>query len=91
MTCFVEQAPAVQVETWQLEGGEVNTDYAIGEGLTRVVIGISGNDKPGLELIIGGSAINQYLNEVLTLADVRQLRDNLNTILADPRLQQQAG
>lgn len=55
--------------------------------VTKVAIGVSGANKPGFELIIGGSQINQYLNDVLTLADVAQLRDNLNALLADPRLQ----
>lgn len=87
MVCFTASAPTITTETWQLEYGETNTDFTVGQGLTRVTIGISGSDKPGLELIIGGNAINQYLNEVLTLADVRQLRDNLNILLADPRLQ----
>ena len=77
----------VTAQTFYLEDGEPYTDLAVGEGLTRVVIGVSGANKPGLELIIGGHAINQYLNESITLADVAQLRDNLNALLADPRLQ----
>ena len=73
----------ITTETYQLECGEF-TDLVIGEGLTKVVIGAYG-DKSGVELIIGGSVINQYLADVLTLADVAQLRDNLNALLADPR------
>ena len=39
------------------------------------------------ELIIGGTCINEYLREVITLADVRTLRDNLTVLLDDPRVQ----
>ena len=35
----------------------------------------------------GRPAPAPHLNDVLTLADVAQLRDNLNALLADPRLQ----
>ena len=62
------------------------TDFTIGEGLTKVLIGTY-NDKPGIELVIGGACINTYLHEVITLADVGQLRDNLTALLNDARLQ----
>jgi hypothetical protein len=61
------------------------TDFVVGDGLTKALIGIH-TDKPGVELIIGGSAINEQLDEVLTLADVRQLRDNLTVLMSDERL-----
>ena len=81
-----EPAAVVQTETYQLEDGTPYTDLAAGAGLTRVVIGSYGDGKAGLELIIGGSQINQYIDEVLTVDDVRELRDNLSALLADPRL-----
>lgn len=76
----------ITVEVWG-EEGRTYTDYAAGDGLSKVVIGTYSKDKPGVELIIGGSAINERLDEVITLADARQLRDNLSALLADPRLQ----
>ena len=36
--------------------------------------------------MIGGWPINEHLDEVLTLDDVRQLRDNLTALLNDARL-----
>lgn len=82
----LEAQPAITAETWQSEAGEPYTDFTIGDGLTRVLIGTY-NDKPGIELVIGGACINTYLHEVITLADVRQLRDNLTALLEDTQLQ----
>ena len=82
----LEAQPAITAETWQSEAGEPYTDFTIGEGLTKVLIGTY-NDKPGIELVIGGACINTYLHEVITLADVGQLRDNLTALLNDARLQ----
>lgn len=87
--------PVVATPVWRDGDGDLDReagvsiayyDYSVGEGLTNVLIGISAEGKPGLELIIGGSQINAFLNDVLTLADVRQLRDNLSALLADPRV-----
>ncbi len=50
------------------------------------MIGSYGSDKSGIELIIGGIALNQGLEEIITLDDVRQLRDNLTALLNDARL-----
>lgn len=75
-------APTVEVKTWQGEAGTTYTDLIAGAGLTRVLVGSYGGDKPGVELVIGGACVNERLNQVLTLADVRQLRDNLNVLLA---------
>lgn len=80
------ELPHVEALTWESEGKRY-TDYYTGIGLVRTVIGICGSDKAGLELIVGGRPINEHLDEVLTLADVRQLRDNLTALLEDTRLQ----
>lgn len=79
--------PAITVTTWQSEDGVSFTDFHTGAGLTRASIGTYGDDKPGLELVVGGNGINEMIDEVLTLADVRQLRDNLTALLEDTRLQ----
>ena len=80
------ESPAVTVTTWQGEVGTPYTDFHAGAGLTGVMIGNYGSDKDGIELVIGGYPINEHLDEVLTLADVRQLRDNLDALLSDARL-----
>ncbi len=80
-----QPAPAVHVEQWQSEGTEY-VDFTAGDELTKVLIGTYGCDKPGIELVIGGTGINERVDKVITLADVRQLRDNLTAILGDPRL-----
>jgi hypothetical protein len=80
------EMPEVNEITWQSEDGVSYTDFHAGAGLTRVMIGTYGSDKAGLELIVGGRPINEHLDEVLTLADVRQLRDNLDALLSDARL-----
>ena len=82
----VESTPAVIVTTWQGEVGTPYTDFHAGAGLTGVMIGNYGSDKDGIELVIGGYPINEHLDEVLTLADERQLRDNLDALLSDARL-----
>ena len=81
-----EVSPAVTVTTWQGEIGTPYTDFSVGTGLTGVMIGNYGSDKDGVELVVGGRPINEHLDEVLTLADIRQLRDNLTALLNDPRL-----
>lgn len=81
------QAPTVAAEIWQDETGTTYTDYMAGEGLTRVLVGSYGGDKAGVELSIGGHSLNEGLAQVITLADVRQLRDNLGAILCDARVQ----
>ena len=80
------EPPAVTVTTWQGEVGTPYTDFHAGAGLTGVMIGSYGSDKSGIELIIGGIALNQGLEEIITLDDVRQLRDNLTALLNDARL-----
>ena len=79
----------VEVEEWQddEEGGPMYTDFKLGDGLTRVMIGTHGGDKAGIELVIGGETINDKVDEVITLDDVRQIRDNLTMLLNDPRVQ----
>lgn len=62
------------------------TDFTLGDGLTKVLIGDYSGDKPGIELVIGGTCINDRIEQVITLADVRQLRDNLTALLSDPRV-----
>jgi len=37
--------------------------------------------------VVGGCGINEMIDEVLTLADIRQLRDNLDALLSDARVQ----
>ena len=76
--------------SWEAGVEVVGFDYTIGEGLTKVLIGVGGGVREGIELIIGGSALNQRLSEVITLADVRRLRDNLSALLTNPRVQQAA-
>ena len=78
-------APAVIVETWN-SGEYTYTDFHAGSKLTGVMIGTYDESKPGIELVVGGKAINECSDEVLTLADIRQLRDNLTALLNDPRL-----
>ncbi len=87
--------PVVAAPVWRDGNGDLSWeagvsiayyDYAVGEGLTKVLIGISTEGKPGLELIIGGSQINTFLDQALTLDDIRELRDNLSALLDDPRL-----
>lgn len=58
----------------------------IGDRLTEALIGTYGGDKPGVELVIGGSPINERVEQVIALADVRRLRDNLTALLRDARL-----
>lgn len=67
-------------------GAPVLYDFTIGTDLTKVMLGTFGGEKRGVDLIIGGTCINDYLHQVITLADVRTLRDNLDTLLADPRV-----
>ena len=83
------QAPAtpIALEEWHGEDGETYTDFTIGSGLTRVLLGNYDGKKPGIELLIGETCLNERLVEVITLADVQTLRDNLNALLADPRVQ----
>jgi hypothetical protein len=88
---WVEQdAPAVCVEQWQSddedESSSTYTDFTVGDGPIKVMIGTYDGEKAGVELVIGGSNINDKTEEVLTLADVRQLRDNLTALLSDERL-----
>lgn len=45
-----------------------------------------GSTQQGLQLIIDGTSINDELDEVWTLADVRRLRDDLDRLLRDQRL-----
>ena len=78
--------PTITVETWSSEA-HTYTDYHAGSGLTGIMVGTYDNDKPGVELIIGGRLINEGIDQVITLADVRQLRDNLTALLNDARLQ----
>lgn len=77
---------AVELEQWQSEE-HAYIDFTIGDGLTKVLIGTyDGSSKDGVELKIGGKSMNIYNDQIITLADVRQLRDNLTALLSDPRL-----
>lgn len=82
-------ADEMEVKTYTSDGDAsvIYTDFTIGADLTKVTIGTLGREKFGVELIIGGTCLNECLNEVITLADVRVLRDNLDTLLNDPRVQ----
>ncbi len=79
------ELPEVEVLAWESEDHHY-TDYYVGIGPVRTVIGTYDGDKAGIELIIGGVALNTGLEEIITLADVRQLRDNLTALLSDARL-----
>ena len=78
--------PTVTTNTWQGETGTSYTDFSVGSELTGVMVGTLADGKDGIDLVIGGRDINPHLDEVLTLDDVRQLRDNLTALLNDPRL-----
>jgi hypothetical protein len=82
----VAAGTSIRAEEWADEDGHAYIDFKIGDGLTKVLIGSYSGDKAGVELIIGGESINSGKDEVLTLSDVRQLRDNLTALLNDPRL-----
>lgn len=73
----------VTVTTWR----QYSSFYA-GCDLTEVMVGPhSGNgDKAGVELVIGGTCINMCESEVITMADVQAIRDNLTALLNDARL-----
>ena len=79
--------PAVEVKAWQSDDGVSYSDLVAGEGLTQVTIGNRAPREPGIELLIGSRAINERTQDVLTIDDVRELRDNLTALLADPRMQ----
>lgn len=79
-------SPAITVETWQSDEKVTYTDFDAGAGLSSVTLGCYSGEKPGVELIIGGNCINERLSEVITLADVQTLRDNLTALLQDPRV-----
>jgi hypothetical protein len=81
-----DDLPVIRFEQWQGEDGPIYNDFVAGDGLTKVLIGTYGDDKAGVELIIGGTGINDKVEDVITLADVCQLRDNLTAILSDARL-----
>lgn len=78
--------PVVEIETWQSDDGVIYADLVAGEGLTKAVLGVRAPHESGLELIIGGSPINTYINQVLTLDDVRALAALGRTDIVD-RLQ----
>lgn len=78
--------PTVTVTPWQGEAGAAYTDFTVGNGLTKVLLGTHSSDKSGVELVVGGACINERSDEVLTLDDVRQLRDNLTALLHDTRV-----
>lgn len=79
----MESMPAVTVTTWR----QYFTFHA-GSEMTEVMVGPHGGDgdKPGVELIIGGTCINDLPDHIITLADLRTLRDNLTALLNDARL-----
>jgi hypothetical protein len=87
-------APAIRIERLINDdtcdaarfGTEMGVDYSCGAGLTKALIGTGMESKLGIELIIGGSSVNSDIDQVLTLADVRELRDNLTALLGDARL-----
>ena len=78
--------PTVTVTPWQGEAGAAYTDFTVGNGLTKVLLGTHSGDKSGVELVVGGACINERSDEVLPLDDVRQLRDNLTALLNDTRV-----
>jgi hypothetical protein len=80
-------ATPITSDTWQNDDGTTYTDYTVGTGLTKVLVGTYAGEKDGVELTIGGCPINERLEQVLTLADVRQIRDNLSALLGDVRVQ----
>jgi hypothetical protein len=62
-------------------------DFTIGEP-ARVLIGahLSGPGASHIEVIIDGTPINERVDDVWVLADLRQLRDDLTALLNDERL-----
>jgi len=68
------------------DGGSTWATFTTGEGLTKVYVSADDHEWPGVHLIIGGSSINDGIDEIIALADLRQLRDNLTALLADERL-----
>lgn len=88
---LADEAPAVRVKHIQSED-DCWTNFEAGDGLTKVLVSPrEWQNAIGVFLIIGGHSINDYLDEVITLADLRQLRDNLTALLADERLAAAAG
>lgn len=80
-----EYLPAVSATAVQGHATVYASFYA-GCDLTEVMIGPHGSDKPGVELVIGGMCINMERSEVITMADVQTIRDNLTALLNDARL-----
>lgn len=83
---FSDDSRPIRVEKWV---GEESTwlDFKIGEGTPAPILaGVGvGSNKPGLDLIICGSSLNEGLDEVWTLDDLRWLRDGLDALLRDER------
>jgi hypothetical protein len=62
-------------------------DFSIGEP-ERVLIGahLSGPGASYIEVIIDGTPINEFVGDIWTLDNLRQLRDDLTALLNDDRL-----
>lgn len=77
--------PSVHIRYTEDTDGSSWPVFTIGEGLIRVQI-CPEDQRDGVYLNIGHVGINDQLEDVITLADVARLRDNLTALLNDPRL-----
>lgn len=73
----------VVVKRWE-GSGSVWLNFELGQA--QVGVYISPDEKPGLEVDIYGTPLNEGIKEIITLADLRQLHTDLGAILADERL-----
>lgn len=90
-------APAVRLDpTYRAANGDLTSepvgpvayhDFSVGDGLTRVLIGPF-EDERGIDLIIAGCQVGSGCvdDPQLTFQQVREIRDNLTTLLDDPRV-----
>jgi hypothetical protein len=72
------ERPAIQVERH-----ESWVDFEVGKLCVGVYLEDDG--KTGVELNIDGTAINELVEDIWTVADLRQLHTALGTLLDDPR------
>lgn len=77
--------PSVHIRHTEDTDGSSWPVFTVGEGLTRVQIAPE-DEWPGVYLNIGHTGINDQIDQIITLEDVRQLHQNLTALLNDPRL-----
>jgi hypothetical protein len=79
----VDESRPIRVERWE-SPESTWLDFGVADRV-RCGVYLHGTGKPGVEVNIGEHGLNERANQIITLADLRQLHADLGALLSDDR------